>query len=117
MAISIDENILLFIAGVIFIPVFIFFIKMIMEVGNIKNKVDGIDGFIKEFKVIIDKYRQDSTDLKILESRLSHVEDEMNYVRKIHREEHPESRMEDEKFRSYRDNDRDREAKRGREPI
>ena len=46
MAILIDENILLGVAGLVFIPVLVFFVKLIIEVGNIKSKIDGINNQI-----------------------------------------------------------------------
>lgn len=48
MAIPIDENVLLGLAGVVFLPTFLFAIKMIMEVGNLKTKHDLEVGAIKQ---------------------------------------------------------------------
>lgn len=39
MAISIDENVLLFLAGAIFIPIIIFMVKLVVDVGIIKSSV------------------------------------------------------------------------------
>ena len=39
MAISIDENVLLFLAGAIFIPIIIFMVKLVVDVGIIKGNV------------------------------------------------------------------------------
>jgi hypothetical protein len=39
MAISIDENVLLFLAGAIFIPIIIFMVKLVVDVGVIKGTV------------------------------------------------------------------------------
>lgn len=42
MAVMIDENVLFFVVGAMFIPVFIFSIKMIIEFGNLKTKYDAL---------------------------------------------------------------------------
>lgn len=48
--VEIDESILLTVAGMVFVPVFIFAIKMIMEVGNLKTRTDSTETYIKEAK-------------------------------------------------------------------
>lgn len=50
MAIPIDENILLFIAGALFIPLFGFLIKMIIEMSSNRAKFKTYDDHIEESK-------------------------------------------------------------------
>jgi hypothetical protein len=42
MAIYLDENILLFLVGAIFVPLIIFLVKLIIDLGIIKGKMDTL---------------------------------------------------------------------------
>lgn len=74
MAIPLDENLLLGVAGLVFVPVFIFFVKLTIEVGNIKNKLDGIGEQIKETEISIEKIRELASDLRVLKLRVDNLE-------------------------------------------
>lgn len=50
MVVELNENVLLGLAGLVFVPVFIFCVKMIIEVGNLNAKTDVIKSDIKDLK-------------------------------------------------------------------
>ena len=74
MAIPIDESTLLTVAGLIFIPVFGFCIKMIMEMSSYKARMKEFDDHIIEAK----EWKKEITELQnaknILELRLMTME-------------------------------------------
>lgn len=80
MAISLDENILLFIAGAVFIPVFIFFVKMIIELGSIKTKIDTLYSQIKGSEASVSKVVEQASDIRILKLRVDNVERDVDHI-------------------------------------
>jgi hypothetical protein len=50
MVVELNENVLLGLAGLVFVPVFIFCVKMIIEVGNLNAKTDTIKSDLKDLK-------------------------------------------------------------------
>lgn len=80
MAISLDENILLFIAGAVFIPVFIFFVKMIIELGSIKTKIDTMYSQIKGSEASVGKVVEQASDIRILKLRVDNVERDVDHI-------------------------------------
>jgi hypothetical protein len=85
VAIPLDENILLTVAGLVFVPVFVFFVKLIIEVGNIKNKLDSIGEQIKETELSIEKIREHESDIRILKLRVDNLEKEKEKGRRVNR--------------------------------
>lgn len=77
MVVPIDENILLGAAVAIFIPLFVFLVKLIIEVGNIKGKIETMcDNITKHEKSVSDMIAV-KTDLRLIEMRLNNIENEM----------------------------------------
>jgi uncharacterized protein YoxC len=80
MAISLDENILLFIAGAVFIPVFIFFVKMIIELGSIKTKIDTLYSQMKGSEASVSKVVEQASDIRILKLRVDNLERDVDHL-------------------------------------
>lgn len=80
MGIEINENVLLTIAGVIFVPIFVFLIKMIMEVANIRTKLDAFQAHIDETKVYIKKILDFDYEIRLIKTRLAEIEDDLKYL-------------------------------------
>lgn len=74
MAISIDENVLIFVAAGIFIPLFVFFIKLIIEIGVIKGKIDSLNANQIDTKKSIDAIAEIQSDIRILRIRVDNLE-------------------------------------------
>ena len=73
----IDENILLGSAVAIFIPLFVFLVKLIIEVGNIKGKIEAMCDNIEEHKKSVSDMNTVKTDLKLINMRLDNIENEI----------------------------------------
>lgn len=82
MAISIDENILLGVAGLVFIPVLVFFVKLIIEVGTIKSKIDGLNNQISKSETGFSKIEEHSSDLRVLKLRMDNLEKDVDHLSK-----------------------------------
>lgn len=80
MAIEINENVLLTIAGVIFVPIFVFLIKMIMEVANIRTKLDIFDAHIEETRSNIKKVSDFGYEIRAIKTSLSDIDDDLKYL-------------------------------------
>lgn len=77
MVVSIDENILLGAAVAVFIPLFVFLIKLIIEVGNIKGKIDAMCMNIEEHKRSVSDMNSIKTELKLIDMRLDNIDQEL----------------------------------------
>lgn len=77
MGIQIDETILFGAAIAIFIPLFVFFVKLIIEIGNIKGKLEAMCNNIEEHKKALDNTNQMHTDLRLINLRLDNIESEL----------------------------------------
>lgn len=73
----IDENILLGSAVAIFIPLFVFLVKLIIEVGNIKGKIDAMCLNIEDHKRSVSDMNTVKTDLRLIDMRLNNIEQEL----------------------------------------
>lgn len=80
MGIEINENVLLTIAGVIFVPIFVFLIKMIMEVANIRTKLDSFQAHIDATKDFIKHFTNVDYEIRWLKERLNDIEDDLKYL-------------------------------------
>ncbi|MGE5661483.1 MAG: hypothetical protein ACM3X1_04475 [Ignavibacteriales bacterium] len=80
MGLEINENVLLTIAGVIFVPIFVFLIKMIMEVANIRTKLDAFQAHIDETKAYIKKILDFDYEIRLIKTRLAEIEDDLKYL-------------------------------------
>lgn len=76
MPVSIDENILLGAGVAVFIPIFVFFIKLIIEIGNIKGRIETMCNNIEEHKKSLTDVNSIKTDLKLIDLRLDNIEEE-----------------------------------------
>ena len=80
MAIAIDENIMIGVAALVFIPVFLFCIKMIMKVGSLEQKIDQLFeriSSLKDLDVI-------KTQINLIEYQLKELKEDMNsLMRKV----------------------------------
>lgn len=74
MTIQIDENILLAAAGLIFVPLFIFFIKLIIQMSAIQGKIDNINDTIKEHKESINELNNVLYEIRMVKLRIDNVE-------------------------------------------
>ena len=72
--VEIPETLLFGAAIGIFIPLFIFLIKMVMEQANTKNKLSAIDAHITDTKEWLKRLTDLETDLKILRITLKNIE-------------------------------------------
>ena len=77
MGITIDENILLGAAAVIFVPLFVFFIKLIIEMGAIKGRLEAMCGNIQEHKKAVDEMIKVQSDINLIKLRLDNIENQM----------------------------------------
>lgn len=77
MAIPLDENVLIFAAAGIFIPLFIFFIKLIIEIGVVKGKIDNLSIQSVDTKKAIDAIIECQSDIRILKIRMDNLEREV----------------------------------------
>lgn len=77
MAVSIDENILLGSAVAIFIPLFVFLVKLIIEVGNIKGRIETMCNNIEEHKKNVSDINSMKSDIRLIDMRLDNIENEL----------------------------------------
>jgi cell division protein FtsL len=80
MVISIDENILMGAAAVIFVPLFVFFIKLIIQMGTIQEKITTMNNTITEHKTAVINLNQVLYEMKIIKERLDRIEDRISNV-------------------------------------
>ncbi len=80
MAIEINENVLLTIAGVVFVPIFVFLIKMIMEVANIRSKLDTFEAHIDESKTSLKKIADFNYEMRAIKGTLADIDDDLKYL-------------------------------------
>jgi len=80
MAISIDENLLLGIAALVFIPVFLFCIKMIMKVGTLESKIDNVTNHLVGTEKANRELTEAKTDIKLIELRVKGLEKDVDYL-------------------------------------
>lgn len=78
MAISIDENILMGAAAVIFVPLFVFFIKLIMQMATIQSQIQAMNASINEHKQAVTEFNRMLSDMRIIKLRLDNIEDQLN---------------------------------------
>ena len=103
MAIEINENVLLTIAGVIFVPIFVFLIKMIMEVANIRTKLDTFDSHIDESKSAIKKIADFGYELRAIKTALADIDGDLKYLfNSVHHEASSKGEKEPDRFGSRR---------------
>src|SRR5688572_2694043 len=85
MAIEIDESLLLGLAALIFVPVFLFCIKMIMKVGTIESKLDNVHQHISSSQKDSVELNAAKTELRLLEARVKGIEKDVDYLLSIDR--------------------------------
>jgi hypothetical protein len=76
VAIPIDESSILTLTGLVFIPLFIFLIKMIIEQGKNNARLDTLDEHIKETK-------GHHTTIELIRQRLEALEGDVKYLFRI----------------------------------
>ncbi len=74
MAVQIDENILMAATALIFVPLFIFFIKLIIQMGTIQSKIETINEIVHEHKTAINELGEVLTEIRMVKMRLDHIE-------------------------------------------
>jgi hypothetical protein len=82
MAIPIDESVFLFFIGAIFIPLISFLIKLIIDIGVIKSKLEQTLNMSKEHDIQIEGIRRNENRINLIESRLDRVERAVDNSRK-----------------------------------
>jgi hypothetical protein len=70
MVIQIEETILIAVAGLVFIPVFLFCIKMIIELGNNKVKMEHMEDHIKKSAHYYDRIEKLDRIISVYEIKL-----------------------------------------------
>ena len=82
MALILDESLVLGIAGLVFVPVFVFCIKMIMKVGTLEQKIDAlcnnVSGLITEKKEV-DRLKQ---QVNLIEYQVRELVGDVDYLMK-----------------------------------
>ena len=78
MAIEIDENILMGAAAVIFVPLFVFFIKLIIQMGTIQGKIDSMNATIAEHKTAVTDLNEMLYEMKVIKHRLDRIESQLS---------------------------------------
>ena len=78
MAIPIDENILLFALGSIFIPVIISFIKLMGSINDIKNRLEHVSDTQEKNRVTVDFVNQLRSEVNGLKIRIEYLERDQN---------------------------------------
>lgn len=81
MTVPIDESLLLGFMGMIFIPLFIFLIKMIITVGKIESRLDNLCQRFIEMKGERDNIVELQSDIRILKLRLDGMEEDISMLR------------------------------------
>ena len=74
MAISIDESVFLFFMGAIFIPLISFLIKLIIDIGVIKSKLEQFCKMAEEHDTALEGMNKHENRLNLLESRVDRIE-------------------------------------------
>lgn len=83
--VEIPESYLLTFLGVIFVPLFIFLMKMIMEQGNTRTKVENIIRHIEETKDLVKQVYEHTTEIKLIRQRLDQIEAEVKDLCRLDR--------------------------------
>lgn len=74
MPIPIDENILIAAAGLIFVPLFIFFIKLIIEIGNMKIEQKSVQAQLSDQSKSLQLLNDVISEIKMVKLRLDNME-------------------------------------------
>ena len=74
MAIQIDESVFLFFMGAIFIPLISFLIKLIIDIGIIKTKIDNVCRLADEHDGQLTGLNQHENRLNLIEARIDRLE-------------------------------------------
>ena len=74
MAVPLDENLLLGVAGLIFVPLFIFFVKLLIEIGGIKNRLEYMYTSMEEYKNTISYVNDVRYDIRDIKRRIDQIE-------------------------------------------
>lgn len=85
MVVSIDENVLLGVVLALFVPLFIFFVKLIVEIGAIKNRMESIVEEMKEYHLMIHEISGLHSDINLIKLRLENIE---RVIQQQQRQEH-----------------------------
>jgi ABC-type multidrug transport system fused ATPase/permease subunit len=78
--VEIPESYLIVFFGAVFIPLFIFLMKMIMEQGNTKSRIEILGTSLEESKELFNKVFENTTDIKLIKQRIGQMENEMKHV-------------------------------------
>lgn len=78
--VDIPESYLITFLGVVFVPLFIFLMKMIIEQGNTKTKMDSMMTHIEESKDLFNKVFGHETEIKLIKQKLIHIENEIRQL-------------------------------------
>lgn len=74
MAIPLDENLLLGTAGLIFVPLFIFFVKLLIEIGGIKNRLESVANQMSKYDTAYDYITEVKYNIRDIQRRLDQIE-------------------------------------------
>ena len=75
--VEISESYLLFAAGAVFIPLFGFLIKMIIEQASNKNKIVEFEKHLDDAKEITKKVSDMDWQIKVLEQKLQELDQDL----------------------------------------
>ena len=79
MVVSLDENLLLGASVAIFVPLFIFFVKLIIEIGGIKNSLQSMNDQIDDYKQTAGYVNDVRYDIRDIKRRLSEMESDFRH--------------------------------------
>lgn len=72
--VEIPETALLTLSGLIFIPLFIYLIKNVMEQGNIRSKLERYEQHLDDTKDFFSKFTNIDAEISFIKQRLHNLE-------------------------------------------
>lgn len=87
--VEIPETALLTLSGLIFIPLFIYLIKNVMEQGNIKSKIEKYEKHLEDTRDFWSKFTNIDAEIGFIKQRLHNLEADLkDLFRRRTREDH-----------------------------
>ena len=68
-------------AAVIFVPLFVFFIKLIIQMGTIQGKIENISVTVSEHKAAVNEFNEVLYEMKTIKHRLDRIENQLTNTR------------------------------------
>lgn len=78
--VEIPETYLIALGGMVFIPLFIFLMKMIMEQSNTRSKLDLLDRHLEETKDYPSNMTSFRADVAYIKDRLTRIEEDIKHL-------------------------------------